>query len=417
MPQPKLSDNKIKAVQADLETTKMSRSEIAKKHGISLGSVTNIKKKFTEVSKEADPTNKKILQLESRIIALRDDRNRLKRAYEASQRTNSVFEALVDELELSVAPIKPLPKVTRVLSRSDNKIRESLVMHLSDEHADEIVLPEQVGGLERYDFTVALRRAEVYVDTVLRFTLKTLQNYDFHTLYILANGDHVSGEIHGAVDHSYYRNTFKNCLAVGQMQALMIRDLAAHFPAIKVLYTSGNHGRRSVKKDYNQPKNNWDFLVAEISRLHCQDLSNVEFLIPDAFSANINIEGHGFNVSHGDDVRSWNGIPWYGIERKTRRMMALNASSDRKISYFCFGHFHTPASQSTLNGETLINGTWVATSPYVYNSLSSFIEPTQLIHGVHKTHGVSWRLHVKLRSEREHLGPRRYGVLLAKDTL
>lgn len=414
MPPPRLADIKITAIQADLEKGELSQRAIAKKHDVSQGIVSNIKKEHTITSDKSDPTDKRVLQLESKVLALRDDRNRLKKAYEAAQRKNSIFEALVDELETAVTPIAPLPKVTR-LTGTKSRIRESLVLHLSDLHADEIILPEQVGGLERFDFNIALRRGEVLVDSTLQFTQKVLQNYNFHTLYILANGDNVSGEIHGAADHSYYRNTFKNCLAVGQLQALMIRDLARYFPAIKIIHTSGNHGRRSIKKDYNNPKNNWDYLVAEVSRLHCQDLDNVDFSIPNAFNVNMEIEGHGFNVSHGDDIRSWNGIPWYGLERKTRRLMALNASTDRKISYFCFGHFHTPASQAVLSGETLINGTWVATSPYAYNSLSSYVVPAQLIHGVHRTHGVSWRLYVKLRSEREHLGATRYSVLLAKD--
>lgn len=227
---------------------------------------------------------------------------------------------------------------------------------------------------------------------------------------ILANGDHVSGEIHGAKDHTEYRNVLKNCLAVGQMHSLMFRDLASQFKHVKVLYTSGNHGRRSLKKDYHRPTDNWDWLVGNIASLHCKGLENVEFLLPDTFNANIDIEGYGFSVSHGDDVRAWNGIPWYGLERKTRRLMALNANMDRKVNYFCFGHFHQAATQAALDGEMLVNGTWVSTSPYVYNSLSTYCVPTQLIHGVHREHGVSWRLHVRLRSEREHLGPERYHV-------
>ena len=287
-------------------------------------------------------------------------------------------------------------------------------MHLTDEHADSLVLPHSVDNLERFDFGIALRRAEQYVDSVVKFTQNTLVNYDFHTLWVFAHGDHTSGEIHGAVEHSYYRNQFRNCLAVGQMHALMFRDLAPHFNRIHVLYLSGNHGRRSSKKDYKSPWNNWDYLVAEIAKQHCAGLGNVDFLIPDSFSANVEVEGHGFCVSHGDDIRSWNGMPWYGIERKVRRWAALNAAVDRKINYYCFGHFHNPAIITNLNGEVVINGSWIATDPYGFNAITAFNEPSQLIHGVHRDYGISWRLHVKLRSEREHLGPDRYSVLLAK---
>ncbi len=353
---------------------------------------------------------KRIINLEAQILALKDENRSYKRNYELAQRQNSIFEAVADELKKVVTPIKPLPDCHKPLY-SGKKIRETLVLHLSDEHADSLVLPHQVGGLERYTLDIALRRAENYVDSVIKFAKQTLKNYDFHDVVILANGDHVSGEIHGAVEHSYYRNMFRNALSVGQMHSLMYRDLASFFPQLHVVYTPGNHGRRSPKKDYENPRNNWDYLVAEAAKLHCRDLKNVSFLIPDSFSVNLNIEGFGFHVTHGDDIKSWNGIPFYGIERKTRRLVALNNQLDQKVNYFAFGHFHQPATQTILGGEVLLNGAWVGTSSFVYNSLSSYTEPSQLIHGVHRDHGVTWRLNVRLKSADEHLGPVRYSAL------
>jgi hypothetical protein len=90
----------------------------------------------------------------------------------------------------------------------------------------------------------------------------------------------------------------------------------------------------------------------------------------------------------------------------------LNAVAGKNISYYCFGHWHNVATQAALNGETILNGAWVACDPYAYNSITAFTEPSQWLHGVHKKHGVSWRLNVRLRSEREHLGPKRYSPVL-----
>jgi hypothetical protein len=347
----------IDKINIDLKDAILSQRAIAIKHGVSAQYVSKVAKGLVEPlgvfvkpdCPEIDPTNTRILELEAKNVAISDDRNRLARAYKAAQRKNSVFEAVVDEMRTLIKPITPLPRAPAKRNR-DDKIRESVVLHLSDEHADSIVLAHQVGGLERYNFWIALRRAEQLVDTTIRFTQETLSNYDFHRLWVFANGDHVSGEIHNAADHSEHRNMFKNSLCVGQMHALMYRDLAKYFPEVKIIYTSGNHGRRTLKKDYHNPHDNWDFLIAKIAELHCQDLKNVEFLIPDSFSANVEIENHGFCVSHGDDIRSWNGIPWYGIERKTRRWMALNAAVARQVKYYCFGHFHNQASQASLNG-------------------------------------------------------------------
>lgn len=415
MPTRRISDKEREAILSDLDGGKLTQIKIAKKHGVSVGTVSNVKQNHIKTFEDQpDPTNARILQLEAQNIALQDENRRCHASYKAAQRKNSVFEALVNEMHEVVAPISPLPRAIK-RPKPSKQIKESLVMHLSDEHADEIVLPHQVGGLERYDFRIALRRAEEYVDTVLKFTQHTLSNYCFDTLWIFAHGDHSSGEIHGSVDHSYYRNQFRNSLAIGQMHALMLRDLAPHFAHIKILYLSGNHGRRSIKKDYNGPWNNWDYLIAETARMHCTKLGNVEFLVPDSFSANVEIEGYGFCVTHGDEIRSWNSIPWYGLERKTRRLTALHASQGKKVDYYCFAHFHQPSTHATLNGETVINGSWVATTPYVFEKMSTFTEPSQWLHGVHRDRGISWRLNVKLRTEREHLGPNRYVVNLAQE--
>jgi hypothetical protein len=246
MPTPKKSQALIDAIQADIG--KLSITKIAKKHGVSTGFVSKVKhgEAVAEDPRlQADPTDERVLKLEAQNVALSDKVRRCMLAYKAAQRENSVFEALVDEMHSVVKPIDPLPGIPKVRT-AKKRIQETLVANLSDEHADSIILPHQVGGLERFDFRIACRRAEEYVDTLLKFTQNTLSNYDFPELVIFANGDHVSGDIHKATDHSAYRNSFKNAFAVGQMHSLMFRDLARYFKRIKVLYLPGNHGRRKL---------------------------------------------------------------------------------------------------------------------------------------------------------------------------
>lgn len=412
MQQP-ISDAKISEIEKDLETG-IAQCKIAKKHHVSTGTVSKIKNKVFKVSTEnADPTDQRILKLEAQNIALRDENNRCRQSYKAAQRKNSIFESIVDELKQVVTPIKVPTRLPKIAPKKTTT-KESLVAMLSDEHADQIVLPEQTGNLERYDFRIALRRAEKYVDTIIKFTQNNLNRYQFKDLYIPAIGDHTSGEIHNAKDHSEYRNAFRNSLAIGQMHALMFRELSMYFPNIHVLYLPGNHGRRSIKKDYHGARDNWDYLIAETARMHCMDLKNISFKIPNSFSAGLDIESWGFGFSHGDDIRSWNGIPWYGIERKTRRLAAISATRNRRIHYYGFAHFHNMATQAVLDGETIINGAWLATDPYAYESLGVFSEPSQWLFGVHRDKGISWRLNMKLRTEREHLGPNRYQISLAE---
>lgn len=356
---------------------------------------------------EYDPTNERIMELESEIVHLTDERDRERKRVKAGAKTAGLFKAIVTEMEQRVKPFEALP--TLYIPAQKPKIVEDCVMHLSDGHHDAVVKPEAVGGLECYDFPISCVRAERYVDTIIDWTQKTLApTFSFPTLWVLAYGDHTSGEIHKACERSYYRNQFRNCLAIGQLHALMIRDLAPYFGRVNVLYLAGNHGRRSVKKDYNGALENWDFLVAEVARLHCKDLGNVGFVIPDAWSANILINGVGFTVSHGDDVRGSLGLPWYGAVRKQKGLIALGAMTGQRPRYFVMGHHHTLATLSDIDGEMLVNGSWIGTDPFAYNALAGYREPCQLFHGVNPKYGVSWRLHVKLKDENERKQPTRY---------
>jgi len=355
-----------------------------------------------------DPTDERIMELEADIVHLQDELTQERRRVRAGAKLAGLFKAVVQEMDQRIRPSEALPPA--VERRDKAQIVEHCVMHLSDGHHDQVILPEQVGGLEEYNFPISCCRGERYVDTVIEWTKQTLApRFYFPVLWVLAYGDHTSGEIHRAAERSYYRNQFRNCLAVGQLHSLMIRDLAAHFEQVNDLYLSGNHGRRTQKKDYYGANDNWDYLVAEMARLHCKELGNVNFAIPDAWSANIDINGVGFTLSHGDDVRSSLGIPWYGMQRRQKGLVALGAAAGaQRARYFCVGHHHNAATLSDIDGELMVNGAWTATDPYAYNSLSGYREPAQWFHGVNPKHGISWRLNVKLRSPKEKDGPRRY---------
>jgi hypothetical protein len=356
---------------------------------------------------KSDPTDARVLALEAEIVSLKDEYNKEKSKVKAGAKTAGLFHAIVEEMEDRIVPMKALPSVYEPGKK--DRIVEHVVMHLSDGHHDEVVKPEAVGGLEEYNFPISCVRAEKYVDTIIDWTQTTLSpTFSFPVLWVLAYGDHTSGEIHKAAERSYYRNEFKNCLAIGQLHALMFRDLAAHFETVNVLYLAGNHGRRSKKKDYNGSQENWDYLVAEIARLQCKEIGNINFQIPEAWSANVEINGVGFNISHGDDIKGNQGIPWYSMVRRQKGLIALGAMTDKRPRYFVAGHHHTLSTLSDIDGELLVNGSWVGTDAFSYNALAGYREPAQLLHGVNAKYGVTWRLHTKLKSDQEKKGPKRY---------
>jgi hypothetical protein len=364
-----------------------------------------------------DPTDARVIELNSDIVHFKSELKQTKAALEAASRNNGLFKAIVTELEPRIVAMNGLPPQRPVGLPTRDLIDEHLVIHLSDGHHDQVVHPHECGGLEDYNVWVSCRRAENYVDSILKWTQTTLSNFRFNRATVLAYGDHTSGEIHGAVERSTFRNQFRNSLAIGQLHALMLRDIAAYIPAVDVVYVPGNHGRRSNKKNYHGAWDNWDYLVAETARMYCRDLDNVSFNIPDAFAANVVIEGIGFQIAHGDDINSSMGIPWYGLQRRAGRLMALNYTSSQaaRVRYFVCGHFHKPGTIGDMDGELIVNGPWPATDAYCFNRFSGFTEPQQLIHGVNEKYGVTWRLPIRLRSPDEKQGPKRYKIDLSSE--
>ena len=428
----KITKSKVASLKDDL-TTGMSQPAAARKYKVSRSLVSDIatgrvhadvlwpdgaapRKQAGGQHKakpEFDPDNEKIQELEGEVAHLLEERNHARRTAKATVKEHGLFRAVVSEMDKRIHPFKGLPQARELKPRKDT-IEEHVVMHMSDGHHDQIVVPEECGGLENYNFPISCRRAEKYVDTLLDWTQQTLKpRFQFRVLTVLAYGDHTSGEIHGAVTRSYFRNQFNNCFAIGQLHALMFRDMAPYFDQINVVYLPGNHGRRTVKKDYHGAHDNWDYLVARTAQQHCSEIKNVSFLIPDAWSVNIDINGVGFNLSHGDDVRGNSGIPFYGMVRRQKGLIALGAAQGGpRIRYFCMGHHHVAASLADIDGELIVNGAWVGTDSYAFNSFSGYREPSQWIHGVNPRHGITWRMNVHLRTPDEAKGPQRYKIAI-----
>jgi transcriptional regulator with XRE-family HTH domain len=410
----KLSRSQVEEIKREISRKELTQKQIGDKYNISRSVVSDIAcgrvHKKVHVEDEVSNEEAQIFKLQAENALLREERNLARRQLKNAAKNQGLFQAIREEMELRITPMTSLPKSRSTYEPVGKSMEEHLVLHLSDGHHDQVITYDDSGGLEKYNFPISMCRAERLVDSVLKWTQETLSpQFRFPSLTVLAYGDHTSGEIHGAAQRSYFRNMFKNCHAIGQLHALMYRDLAPYFDQMNVVYVPGNHGRRSNKKDYHGAHDNWDYLIATTARLYCQDIDNINFVIPNSFSCNIDIGGVGFSIFHGDDIRSNLGIPWYGLERRRHRLMALeNVREGTPIRYYCCGHFHRPGSTTEVNGEMIINGAWPATDAFAFNSLGAYTEPSQLLHGVNKKYGITWRLPVKLKCSYEQKGPKRY---------
>ena len=395
----KLTPSKVAKIKVDIVNGNLRQEAIAKKHGVTRGTISNIScgRSWTDVPwPDADNADDRIRALECDLQLLRDQNSVLRKDIKTHAREGGVIQHAVDTMSDYTSPFKPIDSVYQPSKKAI--YREPAVLVLSDEHADQIVTAEETNGLEEYNFDVACARAETLVAKTINWTKSILQpSYDINDLFIFAIGDHTSGEIHGHEEVSYTGNIIHNVLLIGDLHALMLRDLSPHFESINVIYLSGNHGRFTPKKDQKHPLRNWDHMIAQIAKRRCEDIPNINIQTPNSYSANVIVNGVGCNLSHGDDIRASSGLPFYGLQRRQKNLIALNANQNTPpIKHIYTGHFHTCSTLSDLGGKLFVNGAWPATDAYAYNSFTGYREPEQILHGMSKD-GVSWRADIRLK--------------------
>jgi len=272
---------------------------------------------------------------------------------------------------------------------------ESMVQLFSDWHAYELVSAERVRGFNEYNADIMGRRVRRVVDAhrSIKARMERGGGWSFGRLVLGLNGDFMSGTIHEVERHSDAPNVVMAAYGTGLVLAQAIRDLAQDYPEVECFCSSGNHGRlpdarRMQQKD---PTRSWDTLVYLIAREHLRQTSHIRWYIPDSYSVAFEVEGWRFLQTHGHDVKSWNSIPFYGINRMMANLNALEASRGTPVHYALLGHFHTASSMEAASAEYFVNGSLIGGTEFSVQGLGKADTPKQMMLGVHPEHGVTHR--------------------------
>lgn len=342
--------------------------------------------KSESVASTVDATVEQI----SRTRDLRRERNELL-AVAGEKSLRSHLEQLVREVAPQFKPLAPCPLAKQASGTS----HETMLTKWSDWHAFETVTLERTMGLNQ--FNAHELGARVRRDVETRIHIKRMLEkgcgWSIRRHVIACNGDFVSGTIHDLERHNDGLNVVQTVWSVGLMMAAAIRDMAPHFEVTDVYCTSGNHGRfpDAKKKQLKDPSRTWDTLVYLFAMEACRQIPNVRFHIPDSFFAIYEIEGRKFLQTHGDAIKSWNQIPYYGIDRLVRNIQALFVKRKERVDYFLLGHFHSASIVPTSVGEAIVNGSLIGGNEFSIGELGKSDVPSQWLLMVHPDVGVTSR--------------------------
>lgn len=213
-------------------------------------------------------------------------------------------ESVLDALK---AELKPLPKVKLVnVKRQKTKQKREIVMMLNDTHYGLVVDPNEVNGVNAYDWREACRRTAMVVAEAIDFKPHTREEVE--TAHLVLNGDLICGLIHGT-------NTKGVDLYVRQLNGALhilthvVANLLANFKNVQVHGIGGNHcnaihkrehGNRVVSEVWDNYANGIYYGLSTAFR----DNNRVTFNFPKTPYGFIDLPGGRAMYGHGDTIFS-----------------------------------------------------------------------------------------------------------------
>jgi len=343
--------------------------------------------------------------LQARLEAARAEISLLRRELRATrQQLGQALEVrdLLREYATAMVPPRAWPRP----SKKKRKPPVHLLVEVSDWQIGEKTDPKQTDDWGRFNYAIAQRRVQTYLECLLRFMAVQRSGYRLDDCYVVALGDLISGDIHEDLRRTNEFPPPVQAIAAGRLFAQFVSTLSAHFRRVEVHCIGGsNHGRLTPRYQFKDGTlNNWDWVVYEYIAALLQRHTNVSVYHYLARKALITIARYNFLCSHGDHVVAWMGIPWYGIERdlgrEARRRLERVMEQIRQgvpvsagFDYGLGAHWHVPFVGP--NFSYLINGSLTGTSELGHVK-GLHAPPQQVAALVSPNHGlfapIAWRL-------------------------
>ena len=294
----------------------------------------------------------------------------------------ALMKAAVEQNVRSLPVVVEVPKIGGVAKGDE----ETLVLVLSDVHfghktptTSSRVVANRLARLSR---------------RIVRIAKLLRPSYTIKNLVVFWLGDNVQHDLVGRfvsldeLEGTVMKQVFK--WAVPNFERFFL-TLAQHFERVDVYCVRGNHGmtRKNAGEDTN-----WDTVIYKTVELRLQNQKNIRFKIEeDGFYQIVKIYKWGFFITHGDSIRTFLNIPFYG---QIQRAMRMRGAVRGNFHYVVYGHFHVAAVYAWNDMEIFTNGCFVTDDQWVLKKMGMASSAVQLLFGVHPRKGVTFRYRVWL---------------------
>ena len=305
------------------------------------------------------------------------ERNAVKNKISLTAAKNEI-EAISDELESANARLSIYESATSqeppkwISLKKPKKSSAIAVAMLSDTHWDEVVSPEEVDYVNKYDREIAEKRLYRFVDRTIALARDYVTGpVEVTGLTLFLGGDMVSGDIHEELTETNSGTMLETVVHWTGQLASAITTLADHFEKVHIAGVVGNHGRRTRKsRSKKRVRDNFDWLIYQSVSTMLKDDKRITWQIPEAADTVVKVHNTRFLLTHGDKVRGGGGVGgiWPPIKRMQFR---LKANPQTAHDIMCIGHWHqlvlAPSSGLVVNGSPKGWDEYAATSGFEYH--------------------------------------------------
>lgn len=267
------------------------------------------------------------------------------------------------------------------------------MLFLSDNHLDEVVNPNEIGGCNAYNREIARRRMQ----NTFRNAISLLKGYmarpKYDGIVCALGGDLVSGNIHDELVETNAAPINETLIFAEEVLLEGIAALADEFGKVHVPCVTGNHGRMHKKPRAKQRAiHNYEWAVYQRLARYFKTDSRITFDIPEGPDAMFSVYERRFCLTHGDQFKGGGGIGGImvpilrGISKKQMRQQATGDTFDVAM----MGHWH----QYIHTNGLIINGSSKGYDEYAAANNFAFEPPQQALWIEHPKAGATFRMPV-----------------------
>jgi len=361
---------------------------------------------------EPTPEDMDALDRDIKMAAITAERNRLKRENSKLKVLADKADRLVEHFRETAVPFEPVPY--EPLHTEGH--RQVMVALSSDEHIQTLLTFERMHGINEYDLNLARQRMLYFAQRQIDYIKRYWREKNITVLVDANLGDKFEGTIH---DDAKFNNEVAIAVAIQHWLRVknecyqMILKECPHLQIVS-LHVSGNHTRRGQKQDVGRPLENDDAVSALALGVFYEREPRVHFVVPDSYFQPLALNGHMFLFEHSTFVRSWGGLPYYGLERRYKEYLAtLERTAEHQAlliealkkpilelgdkltlddipfiqKHYCGAHFHTALKGiETAVGTIMLNGSLVGPNDFSL-SMPRANQASQLLFAVHSEFG------------------------------